>query len=71
MSSDNVQTSEDLVDSIADVASAISANRFPVKDAAHFPVSSLAEAIMGNTAALVMIADAIDNLAEVVRCHGD
>lgn len=39
------------------------------KDATGGYVNCVTEALMGNTAGLVMIAEAINNLAEAVRDH--
>ena len=50
-----------IADAITPVASS------PGTDATGGSVSSLTEAVMGMTAGLVAIAEAIDNLAEAVR----
>ena len=50
---------------------AISANASPGEDATGGTVASLSESVMGVTAGLVQIADAINNLAEAVRGNND
>ena len=44
-------------------------NSIPTVDAAGVSVTSLTEAVMGMTAAMVQIADAIGELAQSVRDH--
>lgn len=53
------------LDRIADAISPFTA--VPGQDAAGGHVGCLTEAIMGNTAGLVAIAEAINNLADAVR----
>ena len=52
------------------LANAVTASASPGRDAAGGHVGSLTEAVMGNTAGLVRIADAINNLADAVRERG-
>ena len=56
---------------ISRVASAIAANAAPGTDAAGGHVDSLTEAVMGITAGLVQVAEAIGDLAAAVREHGN
>jgi len=49
------------------IAKAIGGSGSPGHDAAGGTVDSLTEAVMGTTAGLVQIAEAINNLAEAVR----
>lgn len=53
------------------VAEAITAPAVPGPDATGGVVASLTEAVMGMTAGLCRIADAIDGLADAVREKGE
>ena len=58
----------DVLDSMSKrIARAITADAASGTDATGGSISSLTEAVMGTTAGLVQIADAINNLAEAIR----
>jgi len=68
------ETTDDMLNEIARnigcVAGAITPHdTVPGHDAAGGTVASLTEAVMGNTAGLMAIAQAIETLAEAVREH--
>lgn len=65
MSEWNEERSE-IASALSDVAHAITPSAFPAPDATGGTVASLTEAVMGITAGLVKVADAIEYLADAV-----
>jgi hypothetical protein len=62
---------DDNADALQAIARAITANAVGGTDAAGGHVESLTEAVMGMTAGLIQIANAISDLAEAVRERGE
>ncbi|MEY4684597.1 MAG: hypothetical protein RLZ25_1056 [Pseudomonadota bacterium] len=59
---------KEIADNIRRLANAITPiDSIPGEDASGGSVSSLTEAVMGVTSALVMIADSIDNYSKVIE----
>lgn len=64
---DFITAIDDLSDEVKRVAEAITPPAMPGKDACGGTVISLTESVMGITSGLVMVAEAIQELAESVR----
>lgn len=56
--------------SLRSISEAVTPCKAPNSDAAGVHVGSLTEAVMGVTAGLCQIADALNNVAEAIREHG-
>lgn len=61
---------KELVGAVGSVGRAITASAAPGHDEMGSHVESLTEAVMGVTAGLVRIADALGDVAEAIRSHG-